>query len=348
MADKRMFTKKIIDSDSFLDMPLSAQALYFHLNMRADDDGFLNNAKRIMRIVGANQNDYDLLLAKRFIIQFPDGICVIKHWRMHNYIKKDRYRETQYKEEKKFLGVKKNGAYTLSKEKAVVMLGQGRNTNGDISGTDRSTNVDDVETGWSTNGTSLGTEWSTVGDSSEPDWNTVGTALDTDSPILEPNRSTNGAQLEPQVRDRVRDRLELDKDIVDTSVPTAPKYPANSFEMLCVETLIHSCLENFPKSRVPKTDAQKDKWADEIRKMKNLDKLTEQEIKDALAYAVKDGFWQSNIRSTKKFREKFETLYTQAHAENKRPGVQSIGDTEDRFSRLAAEYKEDDHEIRRI
>lgn len=203
--------------------------------------------------------------------------------------------------------------------------------------TDSGTNGDDVET-----------EWSTVGDSSEPDWSAVGTALDTDSPILEPNRSTNGAQLEPQVRDRVRDRLELDKDIVDTPVPTAPKYPSDSFEMLCVETLIHSCLENFPKSRVPKTDDQKEKWADEIRKMKNLDKLTEEEIKVALAYAVKDGFWQSNIRSTKKFREKFETLYTQAISENKRPGAQSIGDTEDRFSRLAAEYKEDNHEVRRI
>ena len=83
MAERRMFAKTIIDSDAFLDMPLSAQALYFHLSMRADDDGFLNNAKKIMRVINANQNDYDLLVAKAFIIQFEDGICVIKHWRIY-------------------------------------------------------------------------------------------------------------------------------------------------------------------------------------------------------------------------------------------------------------------------
>lgn len=114
MAEKRMFSNRIIDSDAFLEMPLSTQALYFHLSMRADDDGFLNNAKRIMDMIKANQNDYDLLLAKSFIIQFPDGICVIKHWRINNYIRKDRYHETVYTEEKEMLTVKKNGAYSLN------------------------------------------------------------------------------------------------------------------------------------------------------------------------------------------------------------------------------------------
>ena len=104
----------VIDSDAFLERPLSTQALYFHLSMRADDDGFLNNAKRIMDMIKANQNDYDLLLAKSFIIQFPDGICVIKHWRINNYIRKDRYHETVYTEEKELLTVKKNGAYSLN------------------------------------------------------------------------------------------------------------------------------------------------------------------------------------------------------------------------------------------
>lgn len=113
MAERRMFTKTIIDSDAFLDMPLSTQALYFHLSMRADDDGFLNNAKKVMKIIGANQNDYDLLIAKNFVIVFADGICVIKHWRMHNYIQKDRYKETVYQEHKKQLLIKENKAYTL-------------------------------------------------------------------------------------------------------------------------------------------------------------------------------------------------------------------------------------------
>lgn len=113
MAEKRMFSKQIIDSDAFLEMPLSTQALYFHLSMRADDDGFLNNAKKVMKIIGANQNDYDLLVAKSFVIQFPDGICVIKHWRINNYLRKDRYTETIYQEEKACLTVQPNGRYSL-------------------------------------------------------------------------------------------------------------------------------------------------------------------------------------------------------------------------------------------
>jgi hypothetical protein len=112
MAEKRMFAKTIIDSDAFIDMPLSAQALYFHLAMRADDDGFLNNAQKVMRMVGAAKNDYDLLIAKRFVIVFPDGICVIKHWRIHNYLRKDRYIETVYTEHKAMLAVKENGSYS--------------------------------------------------------------------------------------------------------------------------------------------------------------------------------------------------------------------------------------------
>lgn len=116
MAERRMFAKTIIDSDAFLDMPLTAQALYFHLSMRADDDGFINNPKKIMRTIGANQNDYDLLLAKSFIIVFPDGICVIKHWRIHNYLQKDRYKPTVYQEHMNQLFLKNNKSYTLKPE----------------------------------------------------------------------------------------------------------------------------------------------------------------------------------------------------------------------------------------
>jgi hypothetical protein len=115
MAEKRMFTKKIVDSDAFLDMPLSTQALYFHLNMRADDDGFVNNPKRIQRTIGASDDDLKLLIAKRFLICFDNGIIVIKHWRMHNALRKDRYRETQYNSQMSLLEVKENGAYTEKK-----------------------------------------------------------------------------------------------------------------------------------------------------------------------------------------------------------------------------------------
>ena len=112
MAEKRMFTMKIIDSDAFLDMPLSSQALYFHLNMRADDDGFVNNPKKIQRMVGASDDDLKLLIAKRFILAYDSGVIVIKHWRMHNTLRKDRYTPTQYTEEMESLLIKDNGSYT--------------------------------------------------------------------------------------------------------------------------------------------------------------------------------------------------------------------------------------------
>ena len=108
-----MFAKTVIDSDAFLDMPLSTQALYFHLSMRADDDGFINNPKRIQKIVNCTDDDLKLLIAKRFIIPFESGIVVIKHWKIHNYIQKDRYKATVYQEEKAMLQVKGNNAYTL-------------------------------------------------------------------------------------------------------------------------------------------------------------------------------------------------------------------------------------------
>lgn len=116
MAERRMFAKTIVDSDAFLEMPLSAQALYFHLSMRADDDGFLNNAKKIRKIIGASEDDLKLLVAKRFVIAFNDGIIVIKHWRMNNYLRNDRYKPTVYQEELAMLELKDNGAYSLKND----------------------------------------------------------------------------------------------------------------------------------------------------------------------------------------------------------------------------------------
>ena len=113
MAERRMFAKTIIDSDAFIDMPLSAQALYLHLSMRADDDGFVNNPKRIQRMIGAADDDMKLLIAKSFLIPFENGIVVIKHWKVHNYIRSDRYTPTVYQEEKNLLTVEKSRVYTV-------------------------------------------------------------------------------------------------------------------------------------------------------------------------------------------------------------------------------------------
>lgn len=113
MASRRMFSMQIVDSDAFLDMPASTQNLYFHLAMRADDEGFIDNPKKIMRVVGASQDDMNVLLTKRFIIAFESGIIVIKHWKMHNYIRADRLKPTVYVKERALLDVKENDSYTL-------------------------------------------------------------------------------------------------------------------------------------------------------------------------------------------------------------------------------------------
>jgi len=129
MAQKRMFTMKIVDSDAFLDMPLTAQCLYFHLNMRADDDGFIGNPKKIMRMIGARDDDYKLLIVKKFIIEFENSVVVIKHWWMHNTLAKDRYHETSYLDEKDQLKLKENKSYTLEGE-GIQLKKSEQNVNG--------------------------------------------------------------------------------------------------------------------------------------------------------------------------------------------------------------------------
>lgn len=116
MAERRMFAKKIVDSDAFLDMPLSAQCLYFHLNMQADDDGFLNNPRKIQRMIGASDDDLRLLVTKRFLLAFENGVVVIKHWRMNNLLRKDRYTATHYQDEMSTLLLKEDGSYTENTE----------------------------------------------------------------------------------------------------------------------------------------------------------------------------------------------------------------------------------------
>ena len=113
MAERRMFAKTIIDSDAFLDMPTSARLLYYDLSMRADDDGFINSPKKIIRMTGAADDDLKVLIAKKFVIPFENGIVVIKHWLIHNYIRKDTYNETQYKEQKAMLTLDENKSYRL-------------------------------------------------------------------------------------------------------------------------------------------------------------------------------------------------------------------------------------------
>lgn len=113
MAGKRMFARSIIDSDVFLDMPLTTQALYFHLGMQADDDGFVASPKKLVRMIGASQEDMQELIKKNFIIPFASGVIVIRHWKVNNYIPNDRYKPTLYRDEYSGLTVNENGVYKL-------------------------------------------------------------------------------------------------------------------------------------------------------------------------------------------------------------------------------------------
>lgn len=139
MAERRMFAKKIVESDAFLDMPLSSQALYFHLCMGADDDGFLNAPKRIMRMLGCAKGDLEILARNRFILCFDSGIVVIKHWKINNDIRKDRYKPTQYTEELSQLTIKDNSAYTWINQE-IPMLSESVDTNGIPNGYQMDTN----------------------------------------------------------------------------------------------------------------------------------------------------------------------------------------------------------------
>lgn len=115
MANRRMFSLDIVDTDKFLDMPISAQCLYFHLGMRADDDGFISSPKQIMRMTTCTQGDMRILIENGFIIPFESGIVVIRHWKQHNYIQSDRYRKTKFTEERSRLELT-NNVYMLDTE----------------------------------------------------------------------------------------------------------------------------------------------------------------------------------------------------------------------------------------
>lgn len=127
MAQKRMFDKTITNADDFLEMPDSSQNLYFHLSMNADDDGFINNWKSIMRMTGHKEDDLKVLIAKQFIIPFDSGVIVIRHWRINNYLRNDRYKETKFKDEKNQLILGENEEYLLKNNLGIPLVDTDKN-----------------------------------------------------------------------------------------------------------------------------------------------------------------------------------------------------------------------------
>ena len=171
MAEKRMFTQKIVDSDAFLDMSLSAQALYFHLNMRADDDGFVNNPKKIQRMIGASEEDMNVLIEKRFVLVFENGVIAIKHWRMHNLLRKDRYTPTLYQEQLSQLEMKKNGAYTEKRPEPL-----------------KTADSEETKTTCQPNGNQMATKW-------QPHGNQMAHRIDKDSKEVKEEKSITCKQV---------------------------------------------------------------------------------------------------------------------------------------------------------
>lgn len=141
MAEKRCFSMSIVDSDAFMEMPLSTQCFYFHLGMRADDYGFVNNPRRIAKLVGASDDDFKLLVSKRFLLLFDNGVVVIKHWLMHNTVKNDRIKLPQYPDIAAKIFIKQNKSYT------------------DVPQGECTTLLQAIESGWKPLGTQLETTW---------------------------------------------------------------------------------------------------------------------------------------------------------------------------------------------
>ena len=113
MANKRMFSLNVVDTDKFLEMPISSRLLYYELGMRADDDGFVDNWKKILMFTGLKDDDMKILISKNFIIPFESGVIVIRHWRMNNYLQNDRTKPTIYQQEFKELDVDENNVYNM-------------------------------------------------------------------------------------------------------------------------------------------------------------------------------------------------------------------------------------------
>lgn len=145
MAKKRMYSNAVTDSDAFIEMSSAAQALYFHLNQGADDDGFNNQIQLAMLKAHASTDDLKILMAKNFVIRFESGVIVIKHWRLHNTLRKDRYTPTNYQEELSLLGIKENGAYTLGCQVVATGLPDGCHSIDKISKEESSLVEDSIE-----------------------------------------------------------------------------------------------------------------------------------------------------------------------------------------------------------
>ena len=209
MAQRRMFSQKVTETDKFLDMGMTAQSLYFHLGMNADDDGFVGNPKSIKRMIGASEDDLKALVEKDYLIVFDDGVVVIKDWRASNYVKPDRYTPTIYTDDRKLIGLDKNKRYQF-----VPDLEPERNQVGTEMEPKRIQSGDKMEPECIQNGSEKNSNFFEENPQLQR-----GQGIST----MEPNWNQNGTEMDPQVR-LGKDRLSKSKDSLNTTSTTLNLY----------------------------------------------------------------------------------------------------------------------------
>lgn len=346
-----MFSMKIVDSDAFMDMSQTAQLLYFHLSMRADDDGFIGNPKKIMRMIGVNDDDMRVLLGKRFLLTFDSGIIVIKHWRIHNLIRGDRYTETTYKDEKKSLGLNDNGAYT-EVNKAVKEIEEvekpkwlsDRQAAKAVSDLPHSfdykirqafigkpcpicnvamqeISVDQMEYGSQSNPRPSIQHNIPISKGGKHELGNISVVCHSCNVSIQDKETgplnalevaevwhAVGTQSAPQVRlGKVRigkvSTAEASADDPEDSDQKKAKYGEEDMKM--VDLLASLIVKNTPEWVLK---GNKETWAEHIEKLHRIDGRTYEQIEYMIRWTQADAFWQQNILSTAKLREKFNDL----------------------------------------
>ncbi len=262
---RRLISTVVTDTDTFLDMPATAQNLYFHLSIHADDDGFVGNPKTYMRICAARDDDLKILIAKEFLIAFDNGVIVIKDWRIHNTIRKDRYHPTTYQEEFKHLSLAENDSYVY--QTGIIKRAE----------VEEPKTVDSLTT------------------AGEPSGNQSATIT---RPVV--------AKRLPEVK---LSKAKLSKDKKTLRGKSDKRtYAPDSDELKLATKLWEKILENNPEAKYPNLQS----WANDVRLMHERDKRTWQQISNMIDWCQNDDFWQANILSAKKLREKYDQLKAQA------------------------------------
>jgi hypothetical protein len=290
MARRRMISLDVVDTDSFLEMPQSTQNLYFHLAIRGDDDGFIANPKKIMKAIGAGDDDLKILLVKQFIIAFKTGICVVRHWKIHNYIQNDRYKPSIYYEEKRQL-----------------LLGED--------------NVYSVDTSCIQNGYNLDTQIRTSKDNIDKKSINIDTEdFKNDDSFIEPEMSEINSLFRTKHNFSNIKKVSKSVEILEDE-----KYLILS-NLLYTEHLKHD--DKFLLNKNHKVIFNK--WAKDIRLLIEIDKREYELVKEIIIWCQSQGnFWIGNILSGGKLRKQFATLLIQYNQDkNKKPKKQIVNAVE--------------------